>query len=55
MAETDSKLPSYVLFPGSYSQNLHQQLGHDVNAEELVVVQDNRDLTSRYGIDFSKS
>ena len=33
-------------FP-SYSQSLHQQLGHVVNAEELVVVQDNRDLVSR--------
>ena len=29
--------------------------GHVVNAEELVVVQDNRDLASRYCIDFSKS
>ena len=41
-------------FP-SYSQNLHQQLGHVVNAKELVKVQDNRDLASRYCIDFSKS
>ena len=36
MVETDFKLTS-CCFP-SYSQTLHQQLGHDVDAQKLVVV-----------------